>query len=44
MERVKEEVQAWCESRNNLNAKINRQFKTSDARIKLKTLYPKIHP
>lgn len=39
---VKEEVSAWCESRNNYKAKINWQFTTSDARVKLRTLYPKI--
>ena len=42
IETVKEEVQAWCESRNNKNAKINWQFTTSDARVKLRTLYPKL--
>ena len=39
---VKEEVEAWCESRNNMNAKINWQFTTSKARIKLRMLYPKL--
>lgn len=42
IETIKEEVEAWCESRNNMKAKINWQFTTSDARIKLRTLYPKI--
>lgn len=42
METVKEEVEAWCNSRNNMNAKINWQFTTTTARIKLKTLYPKL--
>ena len=42
IETVKEEVNAWCEHRNNMKAKINWQFTTKDARIKLKTLYPKI--
>ena len=42
IEMVREQVQAWCESRNNLNAKINWQFTTSQARVKLKTLYPKL--
>ena len=42
IETVKEEVSAWCESRNNLNAKINWQFTTTEARIKLRTLYPKL--
>lgn len=42
IETVKEEVGAWCEHRNNMKAKINWQFTTKDARIKLKTLYPKL--
>lgn len=42
IETVKEEVEAWCEHRNNMKAKINWQFTTKDARIKLKTLYPKL--
>ena len=39
---IKSEVEAWSNARNNLNAKIIWQFTTQDARIKLKTLYPKI--
>lgn len=31
---------AWYEKRNNKNAKVNWQFRTKDARIKLKRLYP----
>lgn len=42
IETVIDEVEAWCESRNNMKAKINWQFTTADARIKLKTLYPKL--
>lgn len=42
IETVEDEVMAWCASRNNMNAKINWQFTTKDARIKLKTLYPKL--
>lgn len=42
IETVKEEVKAWCGARNNMKAKINWQFTTKDARIKLKTLYPKL--
>jgi hypothetical protein len=34
------EVNAWQNRRNNMNAKINWQFTTNDARIKLKRLYP----
>ncbi len=42
VEVVKQEVKAWCKVRNNMKAKINWQFTTKDARIKLKTLYPKL--
>jgi len=36
------EVAAWEEDRNNRSKKIDWQFTTSDARIKLKGLYPKL--
>ena len=35
-----EETTAWLRRRNNLTAKINWQFTTADARVKLKRLYP----
>ena len=37
---VTTEVAAWQRHRNNLNAKINWQFRTQNARTKLKRLYP----
>jgi hypothetical protein len=37
-----EEVAAWEQSRNNANSKVDWQFTTDDARIKLKRLYPSI--
>jgi len=40
IEVVRKEVMAWHEFRNNKNAKINWQFTTEDARIKLSRLYP----
>jgi len=40
IDKIKSHVQAWQVSRNNKNAKINWQFKTEDARIKLRRLYP----
>jgi len=40
MEEIVKEVKAWEEHRNNRNAKINWQFTTDDARIKLRRLYP----
>jgi predicted RNase H-like nuclease (RuvC/YqgF family) len=39
---MQKEVKAWQKSRNNKNAKINWQFTTKDARIKLKRLYPSL--
>ncbi|MFH2102322.1 MAG: IS630 family transposase, partial [Chloroflexota bacterium] len=33
-------VSAWENSRNNVKVQIDWQFKTDDARIKLKRLYP----
>ena len=43
MTKIKEEVNAWERNRNNKNKKINWQFTTKDARIKLKKLYPSIN-
>jgi hypothetical protein len=42
IEKMMNEVKAWQKSRNNQNAKIDWQFTTKDARIKLKRLYPSI--
>ncbi len=42
IEKMKEEVSAWQQSRNNKEAKINWQFTNEKARIKLKRLYPTI--
>ena len=42
IEVVRKEARAWQESRNNKNAKVNWQFTTKDARIKLSRLYPTI--
>jgi len=39
-EKVGNQAKAWQEARNNKNAKINWQFTTDEARIKLKKLYP----
>ncbi len=40
IEVVRKEVLAWENHRNNKNAKVNWQFTTEDARIKLSRLYP----
>jgi transposase len=42
IETIKEETKAWQNHRNNKDAKINWQFPTGEARIKLKRLYPSI--
>lgn len=42
MESMKVEVVAWEQDRNNSLKKINWQFTTSDARIKLTRLYPQL--
>jgi hypothetical protein len=43
IEEIKEEVDAWQSHRNSKIAKIDWQFTTRKARIKLKRLYPSIH-
>ena len=40
---IKKEVKEWISARNNKNSKINWQFTTNDARVKLKRLYPSIY-
>jgi transposase len=40
---VASEVKAWQNYRNNLEAKVNWQFTTDQARVKLKRLYPTLH-
>lgn len=40
MEELREEVAAWQARRDQIRAKINWQFTTENARIKLKRLYP----
>lgn len=40
IEEMREAVNCWQQKRNNIAAKIDWQFTTSDARIKLKRLYP----
>jgi len=37
-----EEVAAWQRSRNNTHAKVDWQFTTADARVKLRRLYPAV--
>jgi len=40
IEKLKEELKSWEEKRNAKSAKVNWQFRTTDARVKLKSLYP----
>ncbi len=40
IETVKKEVAEWQKFRNNKNAKVNWQFTTADARVRLSRLYP----
>lgn len=40
IELLRTELQAWESERNNTYAKVNWQFRTKDARIKLSSLYP----
>jgi hypothetical protein len=40
IDKVRDEVEAWEKSRNGLEKKINWQFTTDKARIKLRRLYP----
>ena len=42
IEKVRSKVSAWTQDRNNRQSKVDWRFKSSDARIKLKRLYPKI--
>lgn len=42
IEKIREEVAAWTENRNNKNSTINWQFTNSQARVKLKRLYPSV--
>lgn len=42
IELMRKKVRAWNKERNTKQAKVNWQFTTDDARIKLKRLYPKL--
>lgn len=42
IDKMRTEVRAWNRNRNNRKTEIDWQFKTEDARIKLKRLYPQI--
>jgi DDE superfamily endonuclease len=40
MERLEREAKVWCTERNRAGASVDWRFKTEDARIKLRSLYP----
>ena len=42
IEKMRSKVAAWNTDRNNRQSKIDWQFQTDDARVKLKRLYPKL--
>jgi len=42
IEKMRDKVAAWNIDRNNRQSKVDWQFRTDDARIKLKRLYPKV--
>ena len=42
IEKMRSKVVTWNNDRNNRQSKVDWQFRTSDARIKLKRLYPKL--
>jgi len=42
IEKMRKKVTSWNNARNNRQTKVDWQFKTNDARIKLKRLYPKL--
>ena len=42
IEKMRTEVSKWNNDRNNRQTKVDWQFRTNDARIKLKRLYPKL--
>ena len=42
IDKLKSELTAWEKERNEVGAKVNWQFRTKDARIKLVSLYPEL--
>ena len=42
IEKMRAKVSAWNDDRNNRQSEVDWQFRTADARIKLKRLYPKL--
>jgi hypothetical protein len=44
VEMLGREAQAWCGERNRLGTSVDWRFRTEDARIKLRSLYPSQKP
>lgn len=44
IETLRREARAWAEERNRLGASVDWRFTTTDARVKLRKLYPSIEP
>jgi hypothetical protein len=42
METLEREAKAWCVERNRVGASVDWRFRTEDARIKLRSLYPSV--
>jgi len=42
IETLGQEAEAWCTERNWLGASVDWRFRTEDARIKLRSLYPSV--
>ena len=42
VELLREETTAWCETSNDKQRGVDWQFKVEDARVKLKSIYPKL--
>jgi hypothetical protein len=40
METLEREAKAWCKERNRVGRSVDWRFRTEDARIKLRSLYP----
>ncbi len=42
IETLEREAQAWCVERNRLGASVDWRFRTEEARVKLRSLYPSV--
>ena len=42
IETLNREAKAWCRERNRLGASVDWRFRTEDARVKLRSLYPSV--